>query len=70
MNSKMRKSDERLPPSTSVVVPAFDSEKTIGQTIESLVSVDYPRCMREIDEKAEKNTVPRHQAQSLNLSPN
>lgn len=70
MNLKMRKSDERLLPSTSVVVPAFGSEKTIGQTIESLVSVDYPRCMHEIDEKVEKNAVPRHQAQSLNLSSN
>ncbi len=35
-------------PSVSVVIPAFNEEKTIGKTIESLLSCDYPKEKLEI----------------------
>jgi len=40
-------SDEMLP-TVSVIIPAFNSEKTIGQTLESLANLDYPRDKLEI----------------------
>lgn len=43
----MKESDEKLP-SVSIIIPAFNSEKTIGQTLEGLASLDYPQDKIEI----------------------
>lgn len=42
-----KKSDE-LSPSVSIIIPAHNNEKTIGQTLESLKTLEYPRAKIEI----------------------
>lgn len=43
----MKESDEKLP-SVSVIIPTFNGEKTIGQTLEGLADLDYPQNEIEI----------------------
>ena len=43
----MKQFDEKLL-SVSVIIPAFNSEKTMGQTLEGLASLDYPQNKIEI----------------------
>lgn len=47
MDMKTKESGENLP-SVSVIVPAFNSEKTIAQTLESLKNMDYPHDKLEV----------------------
>lgn len=47
MGLRTNSSDEILP-SVSVIIPAFNNEKTIGQTLEGLKNIDYPADKIEI----------------------
>lgn len=47
VEARTKRSNEKLP-SVSVVIPAFNSEGTIGQTIESLKDMNYPQERLEI----------------------
>lgn len=48
MNLGMEKPNEKSLPSVSVIVPAFNNEKTIGETVKSLKNMDYPKDRLEI----------------------
>ena len=44
----MEKPNEKSLPLVSVIVPAFNNEKTIGETVKSLKNMDYPKNRLEI----------------------
>jgi len=67
-------------PSISFLIPAYNEEKTIGGTLQSLINVDYPKSLKEIiviDDGSKDNTkqivelfVKKHKEVRLLSKPN
>ncbi|MEM4271634.1 MAG: glycosyltransferase [Candidatus Pacearchaeota archaeon] len=57
--NKMHEYPKGVPEPVSIIVPCYNDEKGIGKTIESLLSLDYPKNMIEIivvDDKSSDNS--------------